>query len=183
MYNHLPFEGYSYYIDSENTYHLGALVPYGTYNYRVEVLFPVLNLVENQVVVPTVTLADFNKWCASFQEHIEDENHFLYGLWSILTDIAMETIDYDLCGSDKRYTQVVCYYVAHFLTIHLRELKDEENRYTLDPMNKDKEMSVEEKKINLADNSFGNYRATPFGNLFWTIYGALGKFNVGYVPL
>lgn len=183
MYNHLPFEGYSYYIDSENNYHLGAIVPYGPYNYRVEVLFPVLGIVENTVVVPEVTLADFNKWCPMFEEQIKDENHFLYSLWQVLTDVARESIDYELCGSDKRYVQAVCYSTAHFLTIHLRELKDEQNRYTLDPEKKDKELDDKEKEINLVDSRYGNYRATPFGNLFWTIYGAMAKFNLGYAPL
>ena len=173
----------TYYIDSLGYYHLQSLVPYSNYNYNVEIVSPLLPSVGSDIVEPEVTLADFNKWCPMFEEKIVDEDHFMYGLWSVLIDIGREAVNYELCGTDKRFKQAVSYYVAHFLTVHLRELKDEERKYSLDPHNKEAEMSIEEKKINMADNSYGNYRSTPFGSLFWTVYGQSSKWNIGYQAL
>lgn len=180
----IPFANSSeYYIDNLGYYHLQALVPYSAYNYRVEVISPLLPSTPSEVVIPEVTLDDFNLWCPMFQEKIEDSNHFLHALWTVLIDIAKEAINYDLCSSDKRYKQVVSYYVAHFLSIHLEELKDEERKYSLDERDKDKVRPIEEKKINMSDNHYGNFRATTFGNLFWAVYGVVAKYNIGFTLL
>lgn len=182
MYNHLPFEGYSYYVDSENFYHVGALVPYGTYNYRVEVIFPVLNVVASEVVVPNVTLQDFNDWVKSTKFLIQDENDELYGLLMLLLDVGKGVVDYEMCGSDKDFIRAVSYYVAHYLEMHIKLLKDEENKMSLSPSEKSKEVA-EDKRIEMIDTHFGDFKKTTWGQMYWAIYGNRAKFLVGYVPL
>ena len=70
----LPFEGYEYYIDSENQYHLQSIVPYSSYNYRVEVIFPVKPIISVKKELPKIYLSDFNGWVKSLSFLIEDEN-------------------------------------------------------------------------------------------------------------
>lgn len=183
MYNHLPFEGYSYYVDSENFYHVGALVPYGTYNYRVEVIFPVLNVVASEVVLPTIQLSDFNKWVKSTSVLIQDENDELYDLLMLLLDVGKGVVDYEMCGSDKDYIRAVSYYTAHYLELHLREFKDEQNKMSLNAEKKSDTQTAEERKIEMLDSQYGDFKKTTWGQLYWAIYGNRAKFLVGYVPL
>ena len=49
-------KGYEYYIDSFNYYHFHAIMPLSTYNYRVEVLFPVYDVVEQEIEPPAVDI-------------------------------------------------------------------------------------------------------------------------------
>lgn len=182
MFNHLPFEGYSYYVDSENFYHVGSIVPYGTYNYRVEVIFPVLSVVASEVVLPTITLADFNKWIKSTKVLIQDENDELYDLLMLLLDIGKGIVDYEMCGDDATFIRTVSYYVAHYLELHINAFKDEENKMSLNAEQKGIK-TAEEKKIEMLDNHFGDFKKTQWGQLYWAIYGNKAKFLVGYVPL
>jgi hypothetical protein len=178
----LPYEGYSYYIDSDNFYHFNVVVPYSPYNYRVEVLSPVLPVVADTIVLPELTLGDFRTWVQSAEPLIEDENDIMYAIYNLLVEIARQAIAYELCGTPVMFKRVVSYYVAHYLELHIKALKDEENKMSLNPQTKSAE-EVEVKKIEMVDTTFGNYKQTIWGQMFWTIYGQNAKFNIGYVPL
>ena len=75
------------------------------------------------------------------------------------------------------FVRAVCYYVAHNLELHIRALKDEENRMSL---NKEAKMdnvdSDQTKQISLVDNQFGDFKKTIWGQMFWAIYGHNAKF-------
>lgn len=178
-------EGYSYFIDNENIYHFQALVPYSSYNYRVEVLFPVyMKVPKPHKPLPIITVADVKEWIMSIDELVNDENDRLYNLVRMLIVIAKETIAYDLCGSDESYKRVVAYYVGHYLQMHLDEMKDEENRMSLVHSVKNDSENDEMKKVKFEyDLNMGDYKKTMLGRMFWTIYGQHAKFLVGYAPL
>jgi len=176
----LPYEGYDYYVDSFNFYHFNVVVPYSTYNYRVEVLSPVLPVVEETVVLPTVKLADVKKWVNSLEGIVDDENSKLYPLFILLRDIARNIIVYELCGEKDTYIRAVSYYVAHYMELHLKAMKDQQNKMALSPQIKDEIETDEEKKISMLDSHYGNYKQTIWGQMFWTIYGHLSKFDLGY---
>ena len=180
--SYLPYEDYSYYIDSSNFYHFNVVVPYSTYSYRVEVLSPVLPLIEETVVLPIVKLADVKKYVNSLEGIVDDENSALYPLFLLLRDIGREVIVYELCGSESAYIRAVSYYVAHYMELHIKTWKDQQNKMTMTPQEKDVIEEVEEKKMNLIDNHYGNYKQTIWGQMFWTIYGSVAKFNIGYAP-
>lgn len=180
--SYLPYEGYSYYIDSDNFYHFNVVVPYSPYNYRVEVLSPVLPVTETTIILPKLTVGDFRAWVQSAEPLIEDENDSMYQIYNLLVEIARQAIAYELCGSDTMFKRVVSYYVAHYLELHLKALKDEENKMSLNAQTKSPD-EVEVKKIEIVDTTFGNYKQTIWGQMFWTIYGQNAKFNIGYVPL
>lgn len=172
-------QGYHYYIDNFNMYHFQAIIPYTTYNYRVDVLFPVSHIVEQKKEPPKVEVSDIRSWLLSIADELEDENGILYQLTRMLIEVARNTIDYDWCGSDASYIQILSYYVGHYLTLHLKDIKDEQQRMSLSPQLKDEVETVEEKKITMTDSEFGDFRATLFGKLFWSRYGVVAGWVAG----
>lgn len=178
----LPYEGYEYYIDSASFYHFNVVVPYSTYNYRVEVLSPVLPLVEETVVLPIVKLSDVKEWVNSLEGVVDDENSAMYPLFLLLRDIGREVIRYELCGSKSMYIRAVSYYVGHYMELHLNTLKDQQNKMTMTPQIKDEIVSDDEKKITMLDSQFGDFKKTIWGIMFWAIYGKVAKFDIGYAP-
>jgi hypothetical protein len=174
------YEDYEYYIDSFNNYHFSVIVPYSTYSYRVEVLSPVLPVVEETVVLPIVTLAQVKKWATNLEGVVDTENSAMFPLFMLLRDIAKETIVYELCGSESSYIRAISYYVAHYMELHLKTLKDEQNKMTMSPQTKDEVESDTLKQITMLDSHYGNYKQTIWGQMFWTVYGHLSKFDLGY---
>lgn len=177
---YLPYEGYSYYVDSYNFYHFNVVVPYTSYNYRVEVISPVEPVVSGTTTLPTVTLADVKKWVPSLDGLIDDENSELYPLFLLLRDIGAQIVVYALCGSTNTFKRAVSYYVGHYMELHIKALKDEQNRMTMSAERKNEVESDESKKISMIDGHYGNYKQTLYGQMFWSIYGHLSKFNLGY---
>jgi hypothetical protein len=155
-------------------------VPYASYNYRVEVISPVEPEVTTTTTIPTVTLADVKKWVNSFEGLIDDENSRLFPLFILLRDIAKDFIVYNLCDNKNQYIRIVSYYIAHNMELHIKALKDQENRMSMVAEQKDEAKDMEEFKITLVDNHYGNYKQTIWGQMFWTLYGHLSKFNIGY---
>lgn len=177
-------KGYHYYIDDFNMYHMQAIIPYTTYQYRVEVLFPTYMVEKPKRTPPNVEIHDISGWLLSIQDEISDENSILYHLTRMLIEVARGVIDYDYCGDDASYKQIVAYYVGHYLQLHLKDIKDEQQKMSLNPELKDDVEPTEIKKIELLDKDFGDFKATLFGRLFWGRYGAVGGFVAGgYGPL
>lgn len=174
------YEDYEYYIDSFNQYHFSVIVPYSDYSYRVEVLSPVLPVVEEIVVLPTCSLPQVKKWINNLEGLVDNENSALYPLFLLLRDIAKEVIVYELCESENTYIRAVSYYVGHYMELHLKALKDQENKMTTSPQVKDEVETNEWKQMTLLDNHYGNYKQTLWGQMFWTVYGHLSKFDLGY---
>lgn len=163
-------EGYEYFVNG-NMYHIQAIVPYSTYNYRVEVLFPIYpSSPYVEIKKPKVTLDDFNTYVQSVGYLVQDENDRLFPLINLLIDIGQEIVSFELLGSSKRYVQAVCYYVAHYMELHIKALKDEENRLSLNPS------QASESKVEFSlENDFGTFRTTLYGPLYWQIYGQHAK--------
>jgi len=176
----LPYEGYEYYVDDFNTYHFQVVVPYSTYNYRVEVLSPVIPVVEETTVTPDVKLADIKKWVPSLDGVVDDTNSQLYPLFLLLRDIGKDIIVYELCGSSATYIRAVSYYVAHYMMLHIKAIKDQENKMTLSPQTKNEIDTDKEIELSMLSSEFGTYKQTVWGQMFWTVYGHISKFDIGY---
>lgn len=178
--DYLPYEGVSYFVDSDNFYHFNAIVPYSTYNYRVEVISPVSPLVAEIIDLPTITLAEVKKWVSSFNGLISSVDDELYQLFLLLRDIAKTVIVYSLCGDKQTYIRAISYYVAHHMELHLKTYKDQQDKMTTSREKKNETDDIEEIKITLVDNHYGNYKQTLWGQMFWSVYGHLSKFNIAY---
>ncbi len=175
-------KGYEYYIDSLNYYHFQAIIPLAYYNYRVEVVYPVRDIVVEEVPKPKITISDIIDWLPSLRDYIDDENHTLHNIAKMLIEIGRNTIEYSLCGSDLQFKRVVSLYVGHYLEFHFAELKDENYKMSLQPIDNTKE--TEDKKVEISYDSFmGEYKNTMYGRHFWTLYGQHAKFLVGYRPI
>lgn len=163
-------EGYEYFVNG-NMYHIQAIVPYSTYNYRVEVLFPIdVAIPIPKIEKPDVTLDDFNTYVQSVGYLVQDENDRLYPLVNLLIDIGQDIVDFDYLGNKNRYIQAVCYYVAHYMELHIKALKDEENRLSLNPS----QASEQENKVEF-NLGMGLFSTTLYGPLYWSIYGQFAK--------
>ena len=127
-----------------------------------------------------ITLKDVKKWVASFNGIIDNENNELYPLFLLLRDIAKTVIVYELCGDKNTYIRAISYYIAHHMELHIKTLKDQQNKMTLSHEVKNEVDDMEEVRITLVDNHFGNYKQTMWGQMFWTIYGHLSKFNIAF---
>lgn len=172
--------GYEYYIDSANMYHVYAIVPYSFYQYRVEVLYPVSeNTLPVEAVRPQVTLVDFRQWVQSADMLVRDENDIMYQVAKLLIEIARGIIEFDEYENKQMFVRAVCYYVAHYLELHIKALKDEENRMSLNVQNKpETQDSDQTKQISLVDNHYGDFKKTLWGQMFWAIYGHNAKFTM-----
>lgn len=175
-------KGYEYYIDSFNYYHFHAIMPLSSYNYRVEVLFPVYDVVEQEIEPPAVDINDIGDWLLSIKDYILDENHILYNIATMLIDIAKSVIDYSFCGNDLIYKRTIALYVGHHLEFHFQELKDQEYKMSLQP-EIDLSRDTKDKELTISYDAFmGEYKKTIYGRQFWTIYGQHAKFLLGYRP-
>ena len=176
-------KGYSYYIDSFNNYHLQAIIPLSPFNYRVEVLFPVVDIQEQVVEIPKISVVDVADWLLSVRDYILDENHILYNITTMLIELGSRTIDYGLCGGDLEYKRAVALYVGHHLEFHFKDLKDEQ--YVMSLQHEiDDTKETKEKEIKVSYDSYmGEYKKTIYGRQLWTIYGQKAKFTIGYMPL
>lgn len=175
-------KGFTYYIDSLNTYHLQAIIPLAPYNYRVEVLYPVNEIIPQKEVIPDIVISDIIDWLPSLKDYIDDENHALHNLTKMLIEVAKMTINYALCGNPLIFKRIVALYVGHYLEFHFAELKDEKNKMSLSPYNENKEIKDKEIEISY-DTNMGEYKKTAYGRQFWDLYGQHTKYLVGYKPL
>lgn len=172
MLDYIVPEGYEYFVNN-NLYHIQAIIPYSTYNYRVEVLFPIYPRAPfEKITKPQVTLDDFNTYVQSVDYLVQDENDRLFPLLNLLIDLGQEIVSFELLGSQKRFIQAVCYYVAHYMELHLKALKDVENRLSLNPS---QENASQEKVEFSLDSNYGTFRTTLYGPLYWQIYGQHAK--------
>lgn len=162
-------------ITSFNQYTLSAFHPYSLYHYTVTIVSPVFpEAPSEEIEVPEVTLEDFKKWSGAFLDmEIDDPDKTLYPIASALLEIAPEFIDVELFGDKNDYAtykRVVSYYVGHYLELHLELLKDEKNKQNFTPENA--EYKIE---LDIPQGSLQDFRRTRFGQMFWSLYGAIVK--------
>jgi len=132
-----------------------------------------------EVVKPAVTLKDFREWVQSADMLVRDENDIMYQVTKLLIEIAREIIEFDAYDNAQMFVRAVCYYVAHYLELHIKALKDEENRMSLNVQAKtETQDSDQTKQISLVDSHYGDFKKTLWGQMFWAIYGHNAKFTM-----
>ena len=172
-------QGYEYYIDSFNSYHLYAIVPYSQYSYRVEVLYPISpTSLPTETPKPEVSIYDLTTWVKGIEELVDTENKTMNQLATLLIEVAREIVDYDSIGNETIYKRLVCYYVGHYLELHLRALKDEEYKLSLSPEKRKELQTAEDKRIELVDSTYGDFKKTVWGQMYWAIYYPIAKINM-----
>lgn len=160
-------------IQSFNQFTLNAWNPYSLYHYTVTIVSPLFPDGQGEdIVVPEISVEDFMFWAKSFLD-IDDENHTLNPLVQALISIGKQFIDIKLLGDKDGgilFKRVVSYYVGHYLELHLELLKDEGNKQSLNPENKEYKIELE-----IPQGSLMDFKRTRFGQMFWSLYGSLVK--------
>ena len=172
-------EGYEYYIDSFNAYHLYAIVPYSQYQYRVEVLYPISpTSLPSVTPKPEVTVTDLLTWVKGIEPLVDSKNMIMNQLATLLLELGREIVDYDLFLNETLFKRLVCYYAGHYLELHLRALKDQENRLTLDQETKDEIQTAEKIKLEVIDSQMGDFKKTIWGQMYWSLYYPMAKISM-----
>lgn len=161
---------------SKNEWSTNFLNPYSPeYNFTIKIINPVFPCVKPPVEEPPVyNLEIFKSIIKEFNEFLDDENSFLISIYEVLQAMALENIDWKYFGKTKTYDLVVSNYIAHYIELMLRNLKDEANTASLNPEEKEKNYYITEIK----DFNQEEFWLTSYGYIFWQFYSKVGKVGV-----
>lgn len=142
----------------------------------VQVVSPLIpDFVEPLPTQPDYELSDFLVWGKPFEEYLNDgEDSFLYPLYYALTELAKIRVRWELIGHERIWKQLVSLYACHYLELHLQILKDEANRLSLNPYEKDKDYKY---VMEVGGEVQDDFKMTHFGRMFWFIYKPYGQFS------
>lgn len=121
--------------------------------------------------IPLFTINDFLGYCQPFEPLLEDENSFLYNAFLLYRALAINNIQYGNIKDEINWKYLVAMYIGHYLDMHIDNLKDIDNRYSLNQSPKEQRYKVEELRM-MSQNEFD---VTPYGRLFWSKYKVYGN--------
>lgn len=143
---------------------------------KVTIDFPLLPNIEETnkkwKEVPPFTLVDFLGYCQPFERLLEDENSFLYNAFLLYRALAINNIQYGNVKDEINWKFLISMYIGHYLELHLEDLKDSENKYSLENTSVEKKYTVQDLAI-LEKNEF---MKTSYGIRFWEKYKIIGAF-------
>lgn len=173
-----PIEGYNTFLTNctLNQFSGTYLNPYSVGSQMaITIEFPVLPDINSETDwddIPNYELEDFTSVIGrSFKPYLEDENSFLYVAFELYRALALNDIQYGNVKDEENWKRLVSLYIAHYLQIHMQDLKDMANERTLNPTDKELEYSVDK----LAFMSKNEFYRTPFGVQFWNRYKVIGS--------
>jgi hypothetical protein len=177
--SYTPFENNPYvsYSNSTNELFLDLINPFGyMYNFAVQIVSPLLpSFSEPLEEQPEYTLQHFLVWGRPFEQFLQDGvNSALYPMFYALTELAKVRIRWTLIGNEIIWKQLVSFYIAHYLEINLKILKDEANRLSMEAYDKDKDYKY---TMEVGGQVFEDFKETQYGRMFWHIYKPYGQFD------
>lgn len=139
----------------------------------VSIEFPVLPNIEDTTwnEIPQFTLNDFLGYCQPFEPLLEDENSFLYNAFLLYRALAVNNIQYGNVKDKIVWKYLVAMYIGHYLDMHVENLKDIDNRFSLNQAPREQKYKIDELKM-MSENEFIQ---TPYGRLFWDRYKVIGS--------
>lgn len=176
----IPFENNPYvqYGQSANEMFLELFNPFSYMStLAVQIVSPLLPSYDEELGdEPDYELSDFLVWAKPFEQYLEEgENSFLYPLFYALTILAKLRVRWVSIGNEHIWKQLVSLYIAHYLELHLQILKDEANRLSLNPYDKDKDYKY---TMEVGGQVFEDFKTTHYGRMFWFIYQPFGRYSV-----
>lgn len=134
----------------------------------VTIDYPLLPNIEDEtwVDIPSFNLSDFLGYCSVFREFLEDENSFLYPIYTLYRALAINNIQWGNVKDELNWRVLVAHYIGHYLTLNLDDLRDMDGRYTLDSEVKEKKYSIKD----LGEIGKNEFMSTPYGIRFWQFY-------------
>lgn len=167
---------YVQYSPSTNSLFLELLSPFSYMStLAVEVVSPLFPSYSEELGdEPTFALSDFLVWGKPFAEYLnEGQDSFLYPLYTALVILGKLRVRWTDVGNEYVWKQLVSLYVCHYLELHLDILKDEANRFSLNPYEKEKDYKY---VMEVGGQVFEDFKSTKYGRIFWQLWKPYGSY-------
>jgi len=177
----IPFEPYTnvIYGNSLNELFIDIINPLGYMsNFAVQVIAPTYPQIPAPIEEqPEYGLNDFLVWARPFKEYLEEgTDSAFYPLWLVLFELGKTKVRWSVIGEQYQWKRLISLYIAHYMQKTLETWKDESNRQSLNPIEKDKDTKVELVVNDLVANE---YMGTMYGKMFWHEYKMFGQYADG----
>lgn len=163
---------------SLNQLSVSYLNPYSDMiHYYVKIMFrtAIVDLEEEEIVTPDYELSDFLKWARHLRSYFEDEDDSAFSvLFEALKGIAISRIRYKNILDEGIWKRLVSMYIGHYIELTNRIWKDEANRASLNPYEKEKDYHYE---MSVGNVVFEEFKTTSFGAMFWLEFEPIGRFD------
>ena len=172
----LYMEGYNTFLlySTPNQFSVNYLNPFHPMvTMAVTIQYPLLPNFDSDEFseTPTFELSDFLGYCSVFNEFLDNENALLYPTFTLYRALAINNIRYANVKDELNWRFLIAHYIGHYLTMHLEDLKDINNKYSLNQETVERSYKVEDLKL-LGENEF---LKTAYGIRFWDKYKIIGK--------
>lgn len=136
----------------------------------VTIEYPVLPSVkEKEKEAPIIEVQEVIDYLPEYREFFEEETE-LYHLFRVLLRVATHMVSFEIVGDEEIYRYLVALYAGHLFEMHLRDLKDEANRASMNEEVKEKNYHIDSLEQigtpSLKKELFGTVKGIRFYNIF-----------------
>lgn len=179
--SNIPYSGFNEFYTSEglNSLMLNIIDPLGYFsNFVVKIESPVFPSVPvDEEEQPEYLLSDFLLWCRPLKEYLDDgEDSAFYPLFLALSELAKERLRFSIVKNGVIWKRMISMYIAHYMELTIKSWKDEANRLSLNPYQKEKDYTYE---LVLGNTVLEEFKTTSWGRQFWHEYKPYGVFADG----
>lgn len=177
----IPFEDHSnvIYGNSLNELYIDLLNSYGFMtNFAVQIIAPTYPAIPiEEPEEPAYGLNDFLVWARPFKEYLDEGTESsIYPLWLVLLELAKTKVRWSIVEEPSIWKRLLSLYIAHYMQKTLEAWKDEGQRQTLNPSDKENETKFE---LHVSDMTKNEYLSTIYGRMFWHEYETIGMYKNG----
>lgn len=176
MYSYMFKEKYNSYFTTEhpNQFYINYLNPFSpAFRMAITITYPLLPYIENpndkKINKPEVNAGDILSLFPQYRELLEQNGDVMVML-SFLIDLSMEMVSFNVVESEALYKYLVVLHVAHNLSIHIRDMKDEANHASLNDENNTKDYYMEDINKLFEKGEKDSFNLTIYGRKFIEIY-------------
>lgn len=167
-------EKYNTYFTSEypNQFFINYLNPFSPASrMAITITYPLLPNYEKdkKVELPEVGVGDVLALFPQDRELLE-QNGDVMVMFSFLLDLAKEMVDFRIVESPTLWKYLVVLYTSHNLSLHIRDLKDEANRVSLNNEDVEKNYYIKDMLELYKTGVDDSFALTMYGQKFKEIY-------------
>lgn len=178
-------EKYNTYLTSEypNQFFMNYLNPFSpAFRMAITITYPLLPNYEDlneekDKVRPEVTSGDILSLFPSYRDLLESSEDVMVML-SFLIDLSMEMVSFRVVNNERMYKYLVTLHVAHNLDQHIRDMKDESNRISLNNEDVSKDYYLTDMTKLLEKGIKDSFNLTMYGRKFIELYYPLVETDI-----
>ena len=178
--SNIPYSGFNSFVTSSglNELMLNIIDPLGYFaNFIVTIESPVFpSIPSEEEEQPDYELSDFLLWCRPLKEYLQDEESSFYPLFLALSEIAKLRLRFSTVKNGVIWKRMISLYIAHYMELTIQSWKDEANRLSLNPYQKEKDYTYE---MVIGNTVLDEFKTTHWGRQFWHEYKPYGVFADG----